>query len=779
MKKENYGFGKNDKLLYDWSSRENVEADGGSFSSLHHICGEGALIYNYQNPFPESLTVTDTDWSGYNYIQLLVFSKSATGHCIDLFIGSENPDTEGTDGYHYCQTVTWQGWKILTFSFVNPGRGTPVGFHHITSFEAHFDKLDEGDETELYFERIWITKNPTEDICEKLNNDVDFIVKSKIGKYQNDEVISILKDKNPGQKHPRLILFDEDFKNLKTYVNEVDFVKTAYLNVLKEVGEYMDLPPYGHRKTDGRRLDWIGRLRIIPLLVLYKITEEQKYFDRLWAELEDICSQPDWNPDHDIDVGDTARPVALAYDWLYYDLTEAQRRIMRNAMMRNAILPMISQMRNDTGFAGCDENHNTVTYSGIVLAALVMGDVPGYEKICSEVLGSAAANLKRAMYGFAPDGACTEGVLYWDYGMTSFYLIQASLLSALGTDFGLKEMEGLDKTGEYVVAMNSVIGKCFNYGDAEERAEVSPLLLWVAQLYDVPAVAKFRIDNAEFTAPNVYDLIFYRKDMEKAASDFKLDFKFDGKMPVASMRSSYGDKNGIYLAFKGGSTIAHADMDRGSFVLDALGERWICDVGRENYDVPGMFSIGASEGRWTYYKKRAEGNNTFVINPFGDKGKITADQEVDANSKIGELVSEKDFAKGTVDLTEAYSLRVAGTEVYLAKREFSLTDNRRIVSLSDEIKCAEPIELYSFFHTEAKIDIQPDGKSAVLSKNNKKLKVSVDCNTDFVLSVMDAECLAEKYRKNANSVEDNINKLAIHIKEAEEILVSVVFEPMK
>jgi hypothetical protein len=49
------------------------------------------------------------------------------------------------------------------------------------------------------------------------------------------------------------------------------------------------------------------------------------------------------------------------------------------------------------------------------------------------------------------------------------------------------------------------------------------------------------------------------------------------------------------------------DLDAGQFVYSAAGQRWIADLGPDNYALPGYF--GPLEGRYQYYRKNSHGHN--------------------------------------------------------------------------------------------------------------------------------------------------------------------------
>ena len=85
---------------------------------------------------------------------------------------------------------------------------------------------------------------------------------------------------------------------------------------------------------------------------------------------------------------------------------------------------------------------------------------------------------------------------------------------------------------------------------------------------------------------------------------------------------------------------------------------------------------------------------TLVFNP--EKG---PDQEMMGTSKFTSFESGPDRAVAVVDLTQAYSKHA--NEI---TRTFELVRGKS-VTVTDEIRCKVPAELWSFFHTMAEIEL--------------------------------------------------------------------------
>lgn len=79
---------------------------------------------------------------------------------------------------------------------------------------------------------------------------------------------------------------------------------------------------------------------------------------------------------------------------------------------------------------------------------------------------------------------------------------------------------------------------------------------------------------------------------------------FNGSAGIVTMRSSWNPESSFVGIHAGDNQASHGDLDIGTFVIDALGERWAIDLGMDNYNLPGYFD--KKSNRWNYYRKRAE-----------------------------------------------------------------------------------------------------------------------------------------------------------------------------
>ena len=126
-------------------------------------------------------------------------------------------------------------------------------------------------------------------------------------------------------QHPRLMMNEGSFDRLKERLAVSPTFAILHNSVLaeleKEIKDGKDL----EYKFDvsGKRLLQVSRralYRITHSAYAYKMTSDRKYLSYVEDQLNAVCSFPDWNESHYLDVAEMALGVSVAYDWLYDEL---------------------------------------------------------------------------------------------------------------------------------------------------------------------------------------------------------------------------------------------------------------------------------------------------------------------------------------------------------------------------------------------------------------------------------------------------------------------------
>ncbi|MCS7187661.1 MAG: heparinase II/III family protein, partial [Armatimonadota bacterium] len=202
----------------------------------------------------------------------------------------------------------------------------------------------------------------------------------------------------------------------------------------------------------------------------------------------------------------------------------------------------------------------------------------------------------------------------------------------------------------------------------------------------------------------------------------------------------------------------------GTFVLDALGYRWAIDLGADDYNLPGFFG----RERWSYYRLRAEGHNTIVINPSSEP-----DQDPRAEAKIVRFVSQPERAFAIADLTPAYARHAEKV-----MRGVVLDRKGQFVLVQDEVVLKQQGEIWWFMHTPSNVQISDDGKAAVLSQGDAQLRAILVSPEDTRFTVMDARPLPTSPDPKGQNPNKAIRKLAVNLKGISSVRLSVMLQPV-
>jgi hypothetical protein len=304
------------------------------------------------------------------------------------------------------------------------------------------------------------------------------------------------------------------------------------------------------------------------------------------------------------------------------------------------------------------------------------------------------------------------------------------------------------------------MGRWFNFEDSGDRVERSDCLFWLARRFDLPVCAWV----AGAGTPSARGMIWYRdagKDPVQAA--LPLDKYWRG-VEVATLRSAWNDRQATFVGVQSGSNLVnHNHLDLGSFVLDALGQRWALDLGGDDYNLPGYFG----RQRYEYYRLRAEGHNTLVINP-GE----APDQDPESVGRISRFVSEKDRAFAICDLTPGYAKHARRVE-----RGVALLDRREVL-VQDEIEGKRPMDVWWFMHTRAKVTAAADGRSAVLEQGKARLAVRLlAAPADARFEIRAAAPFPSSPHPAGQDINEGVRKLAVHLPHVESLRLAVLFTP--
>ncbi len=569
-----------------------------------------------------------------------------------------------------------------------------------------------------------------------------------------NELYDALKNSNKYKKHPRLFVTEGALPNLKEQVNSDPYMKGLVERLISDADALMEKAPTERIMRGIRLFGSCSQVkeRLMMLSSAYLFTEDKKYADRAWAELEASLNWCDLNLDqHFLDSGEFGPGIAIAYDTFYHCFTDEQKSFIRGRMTELYLNFCVGVYRGENSYNGMRKkniqcNWGAVCGTSMLMCALTFMDEEApdseFTAKCKYIAVNAMQTLEHIATGLSPEGKWDEGMGYWEYVLEHLGWSMISLSNIFGTTFGFKDVPGmcdLPKLGMYLQTQNGV----FNYASpsAYVKWNFVPEVFVYSRIYKDKGVEKFY--DAFYKKLNLtygyyrYLLFASRFDEDEAGCSMLDRDRYYKTSGMCSMRSDFDDPNGIYLGIVGGVTEVYNNnhFDKGSFIFEALGERWLIDMGRNGND--------------TFpYLKRTETHNSVAINPTADH----QGQKAAVPAYAVRFESKPEGALAVYDLSEVYE-----RDAYRYERGFRLKDDRSVLEVRDEFMLKEKSVIHYNLITRAEVTINNGEKSVTLRQNGKECKITFISNIpDFKIELGDLSPIGgfenEDHEKFANGI---------------------------
>ena len=316
--------------------------------------------------------------------------------------------------------------------------------------------------------------------------------------------------------------------------------------------------------------DWRERfLGSLATLVSGEAAERKgRFVPAIAARLDAICAWPSWVlPAHDRNLGNF-RNTDVTVDLVSSDLARVLARILgsagdalpaetvrrvRDEVSRRVFTPYLERPQAHWWFLG-HNNWNAVCHCGCVIAALeLIGDRTTRARFVEGAERGLPVFLE---FGFEPDGYCSEGMSYWNYGFGRFL------------DLGLAVRKATGGKVDYFAHPRAI--KAMRYAFADQLAQgVSPKFADGSGNPDKNCIRR--------------GLEVWPELKAEAASVLPLRSEFpDGQ--VWLMRLPAGEGTDFAFGCKGGHNAEHHNHnDVGSYNVLMNGELVAGDVGGEVY----------------------------------------------------------------------------------------------------------------------------------------------------------------------------------------------------
>lgn len=519
-------------------------------------------------------------------------------------------------------------------------------------------------------------------------------------------------------RHPRLLIDSVGIVSLKNKVLKAPEANPTLVQAHNMIMKLADASlnsstPISYKfDASARRILTQSRRaleRIFSCSYAYKMTGRGEYLTRVKADMQTVCSFPDWNGvPHFLDAAEMATAVAIGYDWCYYDLPLSLRRQAHRALVDFCL----SVTGDAHDYPNMDYNWNQVCYGGVVLSALAL-----YEKdkdISVRRIEEALVNNARTItVSYAPDGNYPEGYSYWSYGTHFQVLILAALEKIFGSTGGLDSAADLRKMSEWMLFMGGPTGEVFNYSDCTRRyADPQYCMWWLAWKYkDVSMLYNEQRLLSNYTESDVTRLLpmcaLFSDGLDFSgtiAPPAKHLWSGKGDTPVVLVRGDWSySETDTFLGIKGGmAKVNHGHLDGGSFVFDAHGKRWAEDLMVPEYTsienaitaAGGNFwDTGQNSMRWDVFVMTNYAHNTLTIN-----GEL---HNVSGFTSLSSIIDSDTEKGGVFNMTAAL-----GGSVSSAIRTVKLVNYKQLVVIDEITASSAPASTEWRMMTRASADKQ-------------------------------------------------------------------------
>ena len=433
---------------------------------------------------------------------------------------------------------------------------------------------------------------------------------------------------------------------------------------------YLQFSKNGNR-VNYERVAFEKRGRLIPLVLAECLENRGTYLPAINRLVDSLCKEKTWVlPAHDkqltnfndslitIDLFSSYLGWQLAMaDYLLGDkLAPATRTALKAEVSRRVVGPyqaMIRGQRKLDGWLTQENNWNPVCLSGATGAALIELPDPRERAEC---IAAAEHYVSYFLDGFTPDGYCSEGLGYWNYGFGMYSVMAENLRLATKGEVDLFKNPRAFQPSAYGPRINIVNGVIPAFADCSIKADQSPSLLWLlnriygwnvtaykqlpvgATLRSLSEAMLFQDAFADMTPP------IKGADVSQAGAGLRTVFEQAG---IYLCRQAQAGPQAFAVAFKGGNNAEqHNHNDLGSYVLVMGNTSILLDPGPETYT------------KRTFSKDRYVSK---LLNSYGHSVPVVAGELQRTGKQAQAKVIEQKFSDTTdtvtLDLTSAYDVK--------------------------------------------------------------------------------------------------------------------------
>ncbi len=496
---------------------------------------------------------------------------------------------------------------------------------------------------------------------------------------------------------------------------------------------YLDFSRTGNR-TRWQNVANQRRGRLAPL-VLAECAENRGRFvpaieelvaalaaERTWVMPAHDRSLANFNRERtDIDLASSALGWHLATaNWLLGERLSAETRALIRANVEERILApyraMYSGERDPNWWMHTTNNWNAVCLAGVTGAALAQIDDG---TLRAEFVAAAERYSQNFLNGFTPDGYCSEGLGYWNYGFGNYVLLAETVWQATGGGVDLMARPHVAAPATFGARIQIMGGVAPAFADCSINAHPDRLtMFYVNRRYGLGLAEYDSVDLSWTTGSLSNALIFglpnsaSRGQTIAGAEVGSMVRTWFGDAGILIARPGEGSDATLGVALKGGHNAEHHNHnDVGSYVVVVRDRAVLLDPGSEVYTAR------------TFSGRRYESK---LLNSFGHPVPVVAGQLQRTGRDAAAQVLESEFTAErdtlALDLRAAYA--VEGLERLERSFVYDRTGAGSLI-VTDIVEFAQPESFETPLITDGDWTRRDDG-TLVVWDLDRAVRVSID-----------------------------------------------------
>lgn len=501
---------------------------------------------------------------------------------------------------------------------------------------------------------------------------------------------------------------------------------------------FLDFSRTGNR-TRFQNVAFDRRNRLTTFVLAECLENKGRFLPKIEELVAVICAERTWVlPAHDrslqnfhgkivdVDLFSSAVGWNLATaNWLLGDrLTTATRQRIRDNVQRRVVEPFRAAIRGQSRLCSWlrgTSNWNAVCLAGSTGAALAL---TASREERAEFIAGAEHYSKNFLSGFTPDGYCSEGLGYWDYGFGHYVLLAETIRQATGGQLDLFARPEVKAPAMFGANVQIIGGVAPAFADCSVKARpAAPIMWFVNHRFAVGLPAYDRLDPSS-TLGSLFEAVLYgfpnsaseappRTNERSYEVGLRSWFKDAG---ILIARPAPGSTCRLGVALKGGHNAEHHNHnDVGSYVVVVDRRAVLLDPGAETYTAR------------TFSKDRYVSK---LLNSFGHAVPLVAGQLQHEGRGAQAKVLRTEFTDRAdtlaLDITTAYACpdlkRLERTFVYSREKAGSL-------AVTDRVEFARPQSFGTALITTGTWRRIDDG-SLQVNDGNEAVRVEITSSAD-------------------------------------------------